>query len=324
MTQRASTFTLWVVVTILLALPASAKPIGATEERIPVTDPSLLEELGLEPDARNIYVTPEVHAYLLMSPAERAAVEAAATALDEGAASEPEASSAFGDTTGITTIHASDFAPSVVNASTDYQVGGTGGAPGEQLWCNEGNTTFVGVFRDLPHGARATVRRIWYYDNDDIQNITVWLQRTCLPFFSAAEPETTILATNTSNGTPEYGRFGPGNFLLEDIDGQSCVYALRARLGNGGACAAGGNLRLLKASLSWQRQLSPAPDSATFDDVPTGHIFFPHIEALAGSGITSGCDVDSFCPNAPLTRGQMAAFLATALGLNWDGPFWEP
>ena len=41
------------------------------------------------------------------------------------------------------------------------------------------------------------------------------------------------------------------------------------------------------------------------------------IDALAGAGITSGCQVDParFCPHAPLTRGQMATFLARALGL---------
>lgn len=69
--------------------------------------------------------------------------------------------------------------------------------------------------------------------------------------------------------------------------------------------------------LWWRRQLSPAPGTATFGDVPTGHPFFQHIEALAGSGITGGCGDGDFCPNAPLTRGQMAVFLATSFGLHW-------
>lgn len=69
--------------------------------------------------------------------------------------------------------------------------------------------------------------------------------------------------------------------------------------------------------LMWRRQISPAPGTATFDDVPTGHLFFQHIEALASSGITSGCGGDDFCPDDPLTRGQMAVFLAKALGLHW-------
>ena len=40
-----------------------------------------------------------------------------------------------------------------------------------------------------------------------------------------------------------------------------------------------------------------------------------NIEALAASGITSGCGGTSYCPDNPVTRGQMAAFLVRALGL---------
>jgi subtilisin family serine protease len=36
---------------------------------------------------------------------------------------------------------------------------------------------------------------------------------------------------------------------------------------------------------------------------------------LVDSGITAGCDVDRFCPNSSVTRGQMAAFLVRALDL---------
>ena len=41
-------------------------------------------------------------------------------------------------------------------------------------------------------------------------------------------------------------------------------------------------------------------------------------EALKASGITGGCSVSPplFCPADPLTRGQMAVFLAKALGLH--------
>lgn len=328
MTQRASTFTLWAAVTVLLALPASATPIDATEDRIPVTDPLLLEELGLEPGTRNIYVTPEVHAYLLMSPAERAAVEEAAAALDESALSESEASSAFGTTNGVSTIHASDFAPTVIAPDTRYQIGGAAGAP-EELWCNfdpGGNATdqFVGVFRDLPHGAQLRSPHIWYYDDSDDENVRFWIHRTCLGRGLGDEPESTVLRMNESSGQPGYAHFGPGSPLGEDVDNQRCVYSVRVEFSDAAGCNEGSLLRLLKATLSWRRQVSPAPDTATFDDVPTGHLFFQQIEALASSGITSGCDADSFCPGAPLTRGQMASFLATALGLNWDAPFFEP
>jgi len=65
-------------------------------------------------------------------------------------------------------------------------------------------------------------------------------------------------------------------------------------------------------------QVSPAPGSATFGDVPTNHPYFRAIEALAKSGITSGCGGSNFCPNQNVTRGEMAKFLANALGLHWQ------
>jgi hypothetical protein len=64
-------------------------------------------------------------------------------------------------------------------------------------------------------------------------------------------------------------------------------------------------------------QVSPAPAHATFNDVPTTDPAFKFIEALAKSGITSGCQVSPplYCPDNQITRREMAVFLAVALGL---------
>jgi hypothetical protein len=67
----------------------------------------------------------------------------------------------------------------------------------------------------------------------------------------------------------------------------------------------------------YRLQVSPAPAVATFSDVPTSHPFFRFVEALAASGITAGCGSGNYCPDAPLTRGQMAVFLSIALGLHF-------
>ena len=67
----------------------------------------------------------------------------------------------------------------------------------------------------------------------------------------------------------------------------------------------------------YELQVTPAPGSATFNDVPTSDPAFQFIEALVDSGITAGCGNGNFCPDAPLTRRQMAVFLAKALGLHW-------
>jgi hypothetical protein len=71
------------------------------------------------------------------------------------------------------------------------------------------------------------------------------------------------------------------------------------------------------AFLTYVLQVSPAPATATFADVPTNHPFFQFIEALAASGITGGCGSGNYCPDNPVTRGQMAVFLSKALGLNF-------
>jgi hypothetical protein len=49
-----------------------------------------------------------------------------------------------------------------------------------------------------------------------------------------------------------------------------------------------------------------------------GSVFEHNIDILATAGITKGCNPpanDNFCPNAFVTRGQMAAFLHRAEGL---------
>jgi hypothetical protein len=71
------------------------------------------------------------------------------------------------------------------------------------------------------------------------------------------------------------------------------------------------------AQITWRRQISPPPSAPTFGDVPESHPFRQFIEALAASGVTGGCGNGNFCPDAPLKRGQMAVFLAKALGLHW-------
>jgi hypothetical protein len=49
-------------------------------------------------------------------------------------------------------------------------------------------------------------------------------------------------------------------------------------------------------------------------------VFEADIEWLAAAGITQGCGGDRFCPDQPVTRGQMAAFLTRALGLPPGSP----
>jgi hypothetical protein len=80
-----------------------------------------------------------------------------------------------------------------------------------------------------------------------------------------------------------------------------------------------GNTNSFKSvRIFYRLQVSPAPAVATFPvDVPTSHPFFRFVEAMAASGLTGGCGTGSFCPDQPVTRGQLSVFLASALGLHF-------
>ncbi len=97
------------------------------------------------------------------------------------------------------------------------------------------------------------------------------------------------------------------------IDNHFNLYQLRIVI-NG---PAGSGLRFYEISVGYHLQISPAPASPTFGDVPVTHTYFRAIEALAASGITGGCGNGNYCPNQFVTRGEMAAFFARALGLHF-------
>jgi murein DD-endopeptidase MepM/ murein hydrolase activator NlpD len=52
-----------------------------------------------------------------------------------------------------------------------------------------------------------------------------------------------------------------------------------------------------------------------FYDVPSTHSFFTQISKLSSAGVTKGCAVGYFCPDANVTREQMAIFIERALGV---------
>ncbi len=63
--------------------------------------------------------------------------------------------------------------------------------------------------------------------------------------------------------------------------------------------------------------------SADFVDVDSTNVFRGDIQWLVDAQITRGCnppDGDRYCPDDPVTRGQMAAFLVRALGLEQANP----
>jgi hypothetical protein len=119
----------------------------------------------------------------------------------------------------------------------------------------------------------------------------------------------------SSGGVVGCGRFSTelSSFALT-VDNDTNSYSVQARTGADATVA----LRAVRAY--YKLQISPAPASASFTDVPVGHPAFQVVEALKASGVTQGCTATEFCPNQAVTRQQMATFLARALGLHWGPP----
>jgi hypothetical protein len=66
--------------------------------------------------------------------------------------------------------------------------------------------------------------------------------------------------------------------------------------------------RALRAS-NW----TPPAAAGLFTDVPAGAQFRDYVEALRNDAITTGCTATTYCPDDPVTRAQMAAFVLRAM-----------
>ena len=64
------------------------------------------------------------------------------------------------------------------------------------------------------------------------------------------------------------------------------------------------------------RALNLDPTSTDFFDDDDGHSLEVSINRVAAAGIASGCAVNSYCPNSPVTRAQMATFMDRAFDLD--------
>lgn len=191
------------------------------------------------------------------------------------------------------------------------------GGISRNLYCEGASTDSRAVGQiNLPHGVDISAVRVWGHDTSATNNIQIQLISACLPDFAAAYPTLTVLSTSTSTGSPDQftdlGAGLPAGTNL--IDNQSCTYRVESRHGpNNSTCDP--LLAFSKLRIQWERSIPPAPALATFDDVPPAAQFFREIEAFVDTGITAGCDSNSFCPDNPVTRRQMAAFFARAFGL---------
>ncbi|HEY3473668.1 MAG TPA: S-layer homology domain-containing protein, partial [Anaerolineales bacterium] len=72
---------------------------------------------------------------------------------------------------------------------------------------------------------------------------------------------------------------------------------------------------LLRSKYGWNYSPPGVGSSTGFSDVPPGHWAAAWIKQLVAEGITSGCETGTYCPEAPVTRAQMAVFLVKTFSL---------
>ena len=207
----------------------------------------------------------------------------------------------------VRTIHGLGFQESESTMTFSYHPGTTHRyrTSGVYLW-------FDAALSDLPAGALITGLELEGCDTNAAESAGLFL------FKRASPTGATTLIGSVSTGdaeTPGCAFFGdPMNLAGEGqvVDNRNNSYFVRAEL-----TATDSTTSLGAARVYYRLQVSPSPAVATFADVPTDHVFFRFVEAMAASGITGGCGGGNYCPNNPVTRGQMAVFLSIALGLSF-------
>jgi hypothetical protein len=169
------------------------------------------------------------------------------------------------------------------------------------------DSLMCGSLDAIPSGARLQLVGAYHYDDNVSENLTFALMR----YYGASSYDEVFAATpdHAQGYALSWWDLGLGY----TVDHYSNTYMLCLWLPS----TPNGSIAFRSFKLLYRLQVSPAPASATFNDVPTSHPFFRYVEALADSGITAGCGNNNYCPDTPVSRGQMAVFLAKALGLHY-------
>lgn len=202
----------------------------------------------------------------------------------------------------VYTIWASEFQILFGSGTEGTQDGNTG-----TRTCATGTCPFLGTFH-LPSGAAIVSIELEACDAS---------ATTELQFFAFRAPApgqvVQVVTAPTGTGvaaTPGCALF-PALAIPTTVDNAANAYAVDV------LTPTDPDISVSAVRIIYNLQVSPAPGTATFNDVPTGHPQFQFIEALVASGVTAGCGAGNYCPDANLTRGQMAVFLSKALGLHF-------
>ncbi|MCP3997784.1 MAG: hypothetical protein GY722_22385 [bacterium] len=129
----------------------------------------------------------------------------------------------------------------------------------------------------------------------------------------------TIAVTDVYEVDPAYDPFTDDDASIFEADIEWLAYhRITAGCGPLQFCPADNVTRgQMAAFLTRALDLAPAERDYFTDDETS--IFEDAINRLAQAGITRGCSAATFCPDDPVTRGEVAAFLVRALGLTDAG-----
>lgn len=224
----------------------------------------------------------------------------------------------FGTGSFITWLGPADFRPK--SSAIGYDFNATDGF----FYQNSGAASYFIAPLSLPAGANVAAVRLYYYDSDEGSGLLLSLCRTG----SEGLPPTSVTfacpysVTNVVSEMPGYTtlNLSPGLTFryAEDLDGNLINNDVNWLVAVQFVGALSQFNRVRGVRLYWSLQISPAPTTASFTDVPVGNSSFQAVEALKASGITLGCTATTFCPTQAVTRAQMALFLSRALGLSWN------
>lgn len=181
----------------------------------------------------------------------------------------------------------------------------------------------------LPSGAKIVSLELAYFDSTATDAeygrlfVCDYLGTSCASYPSAGDGPGDcnapgLICSGTANA-PGSGAFldtliANDNITINNNNNQYLLYAA-----NGTVV---GSTAVASMIVGYIPQVSPAPGAPTFGDVPTSDPAYQFIEAFVAAGITVGCqnpgDPLIYCPDANVTRRQMAVFFAKALGLQFE------
>jgi hypothetical protein len=172
---------------------------------------------------------------------------------------------------------------------------------------------------NLPNGVDIFRVELHYFDNSTIDVAFICLTRYDVDnSYDNDEGCPTVPSGQPGDTTFGFDPLFDGSFNIVDNRHPHVIHVFNT--------ADPGNFHFYGVRVVYALRISPAPAVATFLDVSVVNPFFQAIEAMADSGVTVGCSSvpPLFCPDNPVTREQMAAFLSRFGGLHFPDDLFVP